>query len=193
MNEGAPKLKQTEKQERLEAGGQYEIPAHSEHAPTEQQVASERQHMKAESRTTAAAEAPTQNVVEQFQAQQAADAAPAPTLINAELRNATKNRQLKQVQRQLPAVDRRLSKVIHQPVIRAVSEAAASTVSRPSGLLGGGLVAFVGSAAYLYFARHIGLPYNYFVFTLLFVGGFVIGLALEFIVWSITAAQRRSE
>jgi hypothetical protein len=86
-----------------------------------------------------------------------------------------------------------LSKVIHQPVVRAVSEVAAKTISRPSGLLGGGIVAFLGSAGYLYFTKYIGLPYNYFIFTLLFLGGFVVGLSLELIVWSLTSYRHLAE
>jgi hypothetical protein len=190
MSETAPVF---EKQEKLEAGGKFEITAHTEHAPTPEQVASEKQQMSQESRATIAEEAPTLNVIEAFQADEAAKAEPVSSLITPELKAATKQRQLSQVQRRLSPRSRTLSKVIHQPAVRIVSEAAAATISRPSGLLGGGLVAFIGSLGYLYLTKHVGMTYNYFVFTLLFVGGFALGLVLELIVWSLTASRRRTE
>lgn len=105
--------------------------------------------------------------------------ATAPTLVTAETRRAATNATLKHVRRRLPAAERALSRVVHQPVIKALSETGGKTVSRPSGLLGGGACAFLGSGAYLYLAKHIGFQYNYLMFILLFVGGFVIGLAVE--------------
>lgn len=192
MSESAPRGPEQQEQ-LLTAGGQHEITAHTEKAPSLEEVASEQAHQKAESRATVAEQAPTHNAVEAFQANQAAAAAPEPTLITKDTRAANKTRQIKQIQRQLPKPERALSKVIHQPAVRVVSEVAGNTVSRPSGLLGGGLVALIGSIGYLYMTKHIGIPYNYFVFTLLFVGGFALGLILELVVWTLTASRRRSE
>lgn len=108
--------------------------------------------------------------------------APPPRYVNKELKNMALKRSLKQIQRELPAPQRVLSRLVHQPVLKALSEASAKTVTRPSGLLGGGLCAFVGSLVYLYLTKHVGMTYNYFLFSLLFVGGFVVGLILE-LVW----------
>lgn len=102
--------------------------------------------------------------------------------VNRELRQITLRRELKNIRRKLPAPQRALSKVIHQPVIRATSEVAGKTVSRPSGLLGGGVVALTGTSLYLYLANHIGFTYNYGVFLVLFAAGFVLGLLIEFLV-----------
>ncbi len=165
------------------------ITAHTEEAPSAEQTAAEKQHMIQEVAPVIAEEAPSKDVFNDYQMQQAA-------AVDAPIRESKKTvgqRKLKEVQRQLPARDRRLSRIIHQPAIRAVSEVAGSTISRPSGLLGGGIVAFMGSAAYLYFTRYIGIPYNYFVFALLFIGGFALGLLLELLVWSLTASRRRAE
>lgn len=115
-----------------------------------------------------------------------------PSLVNSELKSITLRRELQQIRRKLPAGDRALSKVIHQPVVRVVSEAASASISRPSGLLGGGLMAFVGSLGYLYLTKHVGMTYNYFVFTVLFVLGFAIGLGLEFLVWGLTSRHRHA-
>lgn len=125
-------------------------------------------------------------------AEQAADSAQ-PTFVNRELKQESLKRELKEIRRRLPAADRGLSKVIHQPVIRNVSEFSAKSLSRPSGLLGGGLMAFIGTSGYLYLAKHIGFTYNYVVFFILFIGGFVLGLALELVVWSIMHGQHKEQ
>lgn len=92
---------------------------------------------------------------------------------------------MKQVRSQLPAGQRALSKLVHQPVVQKVSEVSAKTVTRPSGLLGGGLLAFAGSAVYFYLAKHVGFQYNYLIFVLFFVGGFFAGIVLEFVIWAV--------
>lgn len=189
MSETGPKF-ETTAEHLIDAGGQHEISAHTERAPTPAEVASEKLHMIQEVEPIIAEHAPSKDVVSDYQMQQAALEAPAPV---RESRKVVGARELSRVQRQLPARDRTLSRVIHQPVVRAVSEAAAGTISRPSGLLGGGIVAFIGSAAYLYFTHHVGVPYNYVVFSLLFVGGFAFGLVLELIVWTLTASRRHTE
>lgn len=111
--------------------------------------------------------------------------------INRDLRAITLRRELTHIRRQLGAPSRALSHIIHQPVIRAVSEGAGKTVSRPSGLLGGGLVALIGTSGYLYLSRHMGFEYNYGVFLVLFAGGFVLGLILEFLVYLATGSRRK--
>lgn len=174
----------------LPVGGQHEITAHTEHAPTAEETASEKYSMSQESRDTIAQEAAATNPVESFQAQEATAGAVSQI---RESKKVVAQRQLAQVQRKLPARDRKLSAVIHQPLIRAVSESAAATISRPSGLLGGGLVALIGSIGYLYLTKHIGLTYNYLVFIVLFAGGFALGLMLELLVWTLTAGRRRAE
>lgn len=130
------------------------------------------------------------NPLERLQAAEKATEGAQPTHVNRELKGITLKRELKQIQRKLPAGQRAFSKIVHQPVVRVVSETASKSVSRPSGLLGGGLVAFLGSSSYLYLAKHVGFTYNYFVFILLFALGFVVGLVLELIVWTLTARRR---
>ena len=102
--------------------------------------------------------------------------------VNSELKAITYNRELKNIRRKLAPSERALSKVIHQPVVRVVSEVAGKTISRPSGILGGSVLAFLGTLSYAYLAHHIGFEYNYSVFLLLFVGGFALGLILELII-----------
>lgn len=170
-----------EQLERLEH--QLELP---EHAEATAQPAPEQHHAKAlaEARDRVAEsvqeQEPTSPLERLKQAEKAPDV-PARGYINHELRAITQHRELRHLQGLENPVQRQFSKLIHQPAVRATSEAAARTVSRPSGLLGGGLVALVGTSSYLYLAKHIGFSYNYGVFALLFIGGFILGLVLEFI------------
>ena len=113
-----------------------------------------------------------------------------PRHINTALRKITLSRTLHSIQRRENVADRTLSKVVHQPAVRVVSETAGNTVSRPSGILGGGLVAFTGSLVYLYLAKHIGFEYNFGVFLILFAGGFVLGLTLELLVHAATRRHK---
>jgi hypothetical protein len=133
------------------------------------------------------------NPLETMEAGEKASQAMEPRRINRELKQITLRRELQQIRRKLPLPERTLSAVIHQPVVRAVSEAAGKTISRPSGLLGGSLVAFVGTGAYLYLARHIGFTYNYLVFLLLLGAGFIVGLSLELLVYLAMRSRRQAD
>jgi hypothetical protein len=88
---------------------------------------------------------------------------------------------LQQVRRHLPPVQRLTSKLIHQPAIEAISEVGSKTVARPSGLLGGGLIALVGSLSVILVAKHIGFAVPHSIFWVLFLIGFFLGLVIEFI------------
>jgi hypothetical protein len=133
-----------------------------------------------------------QNPVEQLQAAEKAAQPAKPLHINRELKSITLHRELAAIRRKLSVPQRALSKVIHQPVISAVSEPLGKTVSRPSGLLGGGLVAFLGTSGYLFLAKRSGMRYSYFVFLALFAGGFVVGLVLELLVYASTSSRRHA-
>jgi hypothetical protein len=97
---------------------------------------------------------------------------------------------LSHTRRQLPKAMRTFSKVIHNSKVEAVSNVGAQTAARPSGLLGGGLGAFLGTVVLLYFSRHYGFAYNYSLFLIMFVGGFIGGLIIELIVKLLFHRQR---
>ncbi len=99
--------------------------------------------------------------------------------VHKELKADAYKHTIRKIRSQLKAPDRVLSRIVHQPVVDAVSNATAKTVARPSGFLGGSIVAFIGSAAFLYMARRYGFTYNYAVVFMLFVGGFALGIILE--------------
>jgi hypothetical protein len=86
---------------------------------------------------------------------------------------------IRKIQSQLPLPERVASRIIHQPVVDALSNVASKTVARPSGFFFGSLVALLGSSAFLYMAKNYGFTYNYAVLFMLFVGGFALGLILE--------------
>jgi hypothetical protein len=105
-----------------------------------------------------------------------------PLGIGSDLKKQNLYRTLKNLRNHLSAPERTLSKIVHQPVVEAVSELGGKTIGRPSGLLSGGVCAFAGSLTFLYIARHSGFRYNYLMFIVFFAGGFAIGLALELVV-----------
>jgi hypothetical protein len=159
--------------ERQTAG--EEVREISEHASAEQSPVEQAEQLNTARKEVAAVEtAPAkQNLTEQQPAAQT------PSFISKELRALTAARSLSTIRNRLPFADKALSKVIHQPAIRVVSNAGAKTVARPSGLFTGGLLALVGSSLYLYLASHIGFAYNYVVAGILFVAGFILGIAVE--------------
>lgn len=89
---------------------------------------------------------------------------------------------LKQTQARLPKGARQFSKIIHQKNIEAISNVGAQTVARPSGLLGGGIGALIGSITLLYTSKHYGFRYNYAFFLVTFLAGFGVGLVVEVLV-----------
>lgn len=107
--------------------------------------------------------------------------------LQRELKATAYQKTLHKVQAKLNPTERSFSRVIHQPLVESVSEVSAKTVARPSGVLGGGLVTFLGSGALLYMAKHYGFEYNYFVFIALFLAGFLVGSVMEL---SIRALKR---
>jgi len=102
-----------------------------------------------------------------------------PTFINKELKDLAYQRTLRRTRSKLSAPARVMSKFMHQPTVEAVSEVASKTVARPSGVLMGGIAAFIASSFFLWAARHYGYEYNFLLFALFFVGGFFIGLLVE--------------
>lgn len=107
------------------------------------------------------------------------DNATTPMGVHRKLKNDAYKQTMKRVQSRLHGPKKLMSRAIHQPVIEKISNVGAQTVARPSGILGGGFLALIGSTLLLFMAKRYGFPYNRSVFFLLFLGGFVIGLILE--------------
>ncbi len=103
-------------------------------------------------------------------------------LVNKDLKAEAFQRALNRTRKHLSAPERSLSKAIHQPVVDAISKVAEKTITRPTGVLTGAIVALIGSSYVFYSAKHYGFQYNYLIIFVLFVGGYVVGLILE-ILW----------
>jgi len=107
--------------------------------------------------------------------------AAAPGLVNKDLKEIKYKRTLQSVRKDLSKPERTLSKVIHNPLVDAVSSGAEKTVARPISLLTGAIFAFIGSSLYLFVVKHYGYEYNFLIFVLLFAAGFGLGLVVELI------------
>lgn len=101
--------------------------------------------------------------------------------VTRELKAIRYNETLRYIKRHLNKNERRLSTVVHAPVIEKVSEVGAKTIARPSGILGGGLFALIGSIFVLYIARRYGFEVPNSLFMVLFVLGFGVGILSELI------------
>jgi hypothetical protein len=104
---------------------------------------------------------------------------PSHDVASRQVKKLTYQRTLKRTQNRLRLPDRTLSRIIHQPAIEKVSEIAAKTIARPSGILGGSILAFVGTLTVLMLTKKYGYEFNYLVFFMMFVGGFAIGALAE--------------
>lgn len=149
-----------------------------------QQLESIRQHIEA---TATRTQETRQKQSEQFNP---GSASRVPAYIDRNMKLTGLKRNLARTQSSLPLPQRTFSRIIHNPVIRTVSETGSKTIARPSGLLGGGICAFAGSGLLFYLAKHIGFRYNYLFASLLFIGGFGIGLVIELILRLLSSGRR---
>ena len=86
-----------------------------------------------------------------------------------------------QARKQLKPIEQKFSKFIHNPKVEAISEVTGSTVARPSGLLWGSVFSFLTTSSFYIISLIFGYEYNAFVAIAAFVGGFSLGLLLEFL------------
>lgn len=100
--------------------------------------------------------------------------------ITKELKYDAYMRLLRKTRSHLSSPEKTLSKIVHNPTLEKTSEVAAQTIARPTGILFGGIGAFVGTAFLLYISKRNGIDYNYLVFLMLFVSGYVVGTVIEF-------------
>jgi len=110
--------------------------------------------------------------------------------VQQSMKNRAYKRELAKIQTKLPAPSRRFSKIVHSTPIESLSNIGAQTVARPSGLLGGSIVAFTGSLVLYYMAKEYGFRYNYLLMFFLFAGGFMLGAMIELIVWYLSGRKR---
>lgn len=103
-------------------------------------------------------------------------------LIDKELKGVMLTRTIARVQKHLKPAERTFSKVIHNKPVDKISSVGEKTVARPYGILGGALLAFLGSVFSTFISKQFGLNYNLFLFVLLFGAGYIIATLLEGVV-----------
>jgi hypothetical protein len=104
---------------------------------------------------------------------------PAATKISKHDKNRAYKQTIGLVQAGLPKASRSFSRIIHQPAVARLSEAAEKTVARPKAMLGAGLTATVGLAVMLFFARRYGFHLSGSEFFVLLGLGWFAGLVLD--------------
>jgi len=105
-----------------------------------------------------------------------------PVLIRKDIKEVQFSRAMTRVRKKLSVPSRAFSRVIHVSAIDKSSELIGKTVARPSGMLAGSLVAFIGTSILLWVTKYNGYEYNYLLVVILFVGGMIIGNVGE-ILW----------
>lgn len=89
------------------------------------------------------------------------------------------SRTLARTRKHLNKPDRVLSKFVHNPTVNTISSLGEKTIARPSGLLAGSVVAFIGVSVFYYLSKHYGFAYNWLLIVILFIGGYALGYILE--------------
>ena len=102
-----------------------------------------------------------------------------PVLVNKQLKEMAYSRAMTRVRKHLSLPSRMLSRTVHSKALERPSEIIGNTVARPSGVLGGALIATIGSSVLLWLTKHFGYTYNYLAVILLFVMGLVLGVTVE--------------
>jgi hypothetical protein len=113
-----------------------------------------------------------------------------PVLVNKQLKDTAYHRSLTRVQKRLSAPSRIFSKAVHSKALDRPSEVIGKTIARPSGMLGGAIVALIGTSVLLWVTRRYGYEYNYLAVILLFVGGMIIGLSAEAALTALKRSRR---
>lgn len=96
---------------------------------------------------------------------------------------------MSETQAQLPPVSRAFSKIIHNPVIESVSEAAGKTIARPNAVLAGSLSAFLIVLGTYLVARYFGYPLSGFETIAAFIFGWILGICFDFFRTMITGRR----
>lgn len=102
-----------------------------------------------------------------------------PVLVNKHLKDLAFARVMTRTRKKLSAPSKAFSKVVHNSSIDASSEFIGKTIARPSGMMTGAIVAFIGTSLLLWITKRYGYEYNYLAVALLFVSGALLGLLGE--------------
>lgn len=101
-------------------------------------------------------------------------------VVSKKEKKASYERNMKQIQAQMPASQRAFSKFIHNPAIEKTSEAVGSTVARPNAILAGAVVAFFLVLVVYVVAKFYGYRLSGFETIGAFIVGWIIGILYDF-------------
>jgi len=85
------------------------------------------------------------------------------------------------IQKDMNPAERTFSKVIHNPVVEKTSEVAGKTVARPAALLVGSLTALILVSIVYAVARWYGYALSGFEWIATFIGGWALGLIIDWV------------
>ena len=89
---------------------------------------------------------------------------------------------MRRVEGKLPGYQRTFSRVINNDTVDKVSNIASKTVARPSGLMGGGIVAFLALLIVTYYANRYGWVVSGSEFIVFVIVGWALGLMAEAVI-----------
>lgn len=95
--------------------------------------------------------------------------------------NESFNNQIKNIRDELGLGGKITSKIIHNPVIEAVSDFISSTLARPNALLSGSITAFITVTALYFLARHYGFQLSGFETIAAFIVGWFVGTLYDYL------------
>lgn len=101
-------------------------------------------------------------------------------VVSKKEREASYKQHMKQLQAELPPVQRAFSKVIHSPVVEKTSEAIGNTVARPNAILSGAFVAFILVLGVYLVSKYYGYTLSGFESIGAFIAGWILGLLYDF-------------
>jgi len=117
--------------------------------------------------------------------------APSPHHATKQIKQQKFNEIMMITQKHLKYPSRQFSKLIHNKNVEAISEVGAATIARPSGILGGSIIAIAGSIAILMIARQVGFRVPSSVFVTLFIIGFFVGIFMDAIIRAVKKIIKR--
>jgi hypothetical protein len=89
------------------------------------------------------------------------------------------DKQLNDIQAQMPVMDRLLSKIIHNPAVEGLSDFISKTLARPNALLFGSISAFIGVSGTYLVAIYYGYELSGLETLLAFIIGWFIGVLYD--------------
>lgn len=104
-------------------------------------------------------------------------------------REASFKATMKEIQTDMSAPSRTFSKVIHNPVVEKVSDAAGKTVARPNAILSGAIAAFLFTLVIYLVARYYGYPLSGAESIAAFALGWLFGITYDFLKAMVTGKR----